>query len=73
MGFPNASQRNVFLFPFRLRTVRNSKFSAIILWQRTDRCLMPWRSGMFCVLALAGTFWGFQGFWQQAVSPKSWI
>ena len=57
---PDAGKRNFFLFLFRLRTVRNSKFSASRLWQRTDRCLMPWRYGMLYAVALAGTFWGFQ-------------
>ncbi len=55
----DARRRNFFLFLFRLRTVRNSKFSASRLWQRTDRCLMPWRFGMLYALALADTFWGF--------------
>ena len=39
-------EETFFLFLFRLRTVRNSKFSASRLWQRTDRCLMPWRYGI---------------------------
>ena len=56
---PDAGQRNFFLFLFRFRTVRNSKFSASGLWKRTDRCLMPWRCGMLYAVALAGTFWGF--------------
>ena len=60
MNDPNAGKRHVFLFLFRLQTVRTSKFSASSLWQRTDRCLMHWRYGMLYVPALAGTFWGFQ-------------
>ncbi len=58
--FPDAGRRNFFLFLFRLRTVRTSKFSALRLWQRTDRCLIPWHYEMLYAVALAGTFWGFQ-------------
>ena len=58
IDYPDAGAETLFLF--RLLTVRNPKFSAIAVWQRTDRCLMPWRSGMPYILALADTFWGFQ-------------
>ena len=71
---PDAGQSIFFLFLFRLRTVRTSKFSASRLWRRTDRCLMPWRYFMLYAAALAGTFWGFRGFaWRQTVCPKSWL
>ena len=67
-------EETFFLFLFHLRTVRTSKFSASGLWRRTDRCLMPWRLETLYVLALAGTFWGFQVFGsRQAVCPKSYV
>ncbi len=71
---PDAGRRNGFLFLFRLRTVRTSKFSASRLWQRTDRCLMPWRFWHALCSGTGRHLLGLLCFLQRkAVCPKSWI
>ena len=74
IGYPDAGKRNFFLFLFRLRTVRNSKFSASSLWQRTDRCLMPWRFWQALCSGAGRHLLGLRRFMQRkAVCPKSWL
>ncbi len=74
IGCPDAMRRNFFLFLFRFRTVRNSKFSASRLWLRTDRCLMPWRFWQALCSGTGRHLLGLPGFFvRQEVCPKSWI
>ena len=60
--FRDAGRRTVFLRMFRFQKAGSSKFSAVRLWQRTDRRLMPWRYWQLYAVALAGAFWGLGGY-----------
>ena len=74
IDYPDAGKRHFFLFLFRLRTVRTSKFSASRLWLRTDRCLMPWRFWHALCSGTGRHLLGLRNFWlRKTVCPKSWI